>query len=137
MCALYVCVINLKMSNHILILEDNQDILQLMSEVLIEEGYQVTGLTFCENIIKTVDEHKPDLVMLDYLLHGINGGELCHEIKSHPSTNHLPVIIISGYPRVLQSLGDYGSDAFVAKPFSIDELVSVIHKYLPVAEAAL
>ena len=135
--ALYVCEINLKMSNHILILEDNQDILQLMSEVLIQEGYQVTGLTYCENIIKTVEQHKPDLVMLDYLLHGINGGELCHEIKTNAATHHLPVIIISGYPRVLQSLGDYGSDAFVAKPFLIDELVSAVHKCLPFAAVAV
>lgn len=137
MYALYVCAIITQMSNHILILEDNQDILQLMTEVLEQEGYKVTGLTYCENIIKTVEEHQPDLVMLDFLLHGINGGELCHEIKSHTATRHLPVIIISGYPRVLQSLGDYGSDAFVAKPFSVDELVSAVHKCLPVAMAAL
>ena len=106
-----------------------------MKEVLTDEGYRVTALNHCENILQTIDEYQPDLVMLDFLLHGINGGELCHQLKTNPLTSHLPVIILSGYPRVLESLGNYGSDSFIAKPFSLDELFSAVTLYLPIPAA--
>jgi CheY-like chemotaxis protein len=69
--------------------------------------------------------------MLDFLLHGVNGGELCHQLKTNINTMHLPVIIISGYPRVLESLGNYGCDNFLAKPFSINQLLRAVDTNLP------
>lgn len=117
--------------NHILIIEDNEDLLHLMEEVLTNEGYQVTALVYCDDIIETVMDCQPDLVLLDFMLHGINGGELCHQIKTNPVTQALPVIIISGYPRVLESLGDYGSNNFMAKPFSMPQLIRTIDANLP------
>jgi CheY-like chemotaxis protein len=124
-------VTNAAMKNHILILEDNKDLLQLMKEALTDEGYQVTALNYCDSIINTLVKHKPQLVILDFLLHGINGGELCHLIKTNPATGHLPVIIISGYPRVLESLGNYGANSFVAKPFSLNQLLGAVYLHLP------
>jgi DNA-binding response OmpR family regulator len=50
------------MENHILIIEDNQDILDLVREVLTSEGYQVTALNYCDDIIKTVARYQPDLL---------------------------------------------------------------------------
>jgi len=123
------------MFNHILILDDSQDILNILQEVLTDEGYRVTALNHCENILQTIHEHQPHLVVLDFLLHGINGGELCHQIKTNPLTSHIPVIILSGYPRVLESLGTYGSDSFIAKPFSLDELFGTVSNFLPAPAA--
>lgn len=114
------------MSYRILILDDNQDILNVLQEALVNEGYEVTALNYCENIIDTVQKYQSDLVLIDYLLSGINGGEYCHQIKTNASTSHLPVIMMSGYPRVLESLGDYGSDAILTKPFDLDDVYGLI-----------
>ena len=116
-----------KMSIRILIIEDDDDILNLLKEVLENEGFEVSGLNYTESIIKSIAKHEPELVILDFLLPGINGGELCHEIKTWPATALLPVILLSAFPRVIQSLGDYGSDAFVAKPFDVNELLTTVY----------
>jgi CheY-like chemotaxis protein len=110
----------------ILLLDDNQDIMEMMKEAMLSEGYDVEGMTSTTNIICTVLSYRPDLVLMDYLLTGINGGEFCHQIKTHPETSHIPVVMVSAYPRVLQSLGNYGSDAFIAKPFSLEELTGCV-----------
>src|ERR1700742_2716431 len=118
------------MSKNILIVDDQSDILDVVKEVLEMEGYVVTALTYTDDIIKTVDEHQPDLVMLDYLLAGINGGEHCHFLKTNPMTSHIPVVMMSGYPRVLESLGNYGADAFIPKPLDMNQLYKTIKNLL-------
>ena len=118
------------MSQKILVVEDDHGILNLLKDVLEGEGYQVTALNYTESIIKSVAQHNPDLVMLDFLLAGINGGELCHEIKTNPQTAWLPVIMLSAFPRVLDSLGNYGSDAFIAKPFDIAVVLKKVRECL-------
>jgi len=119
------------MNNHILILDDSQDILDALQQALTEERYTVSTYSYCEDILQLVKEQQPNLVLLDYLLFGINGGELCHEIKTNPLTTHIPVVLMSAYPRVLESLGDYGSNAFIAKPFDLEVLFATIKRCLP------
>jgi CheY-like chemotaxis protein len=114
------------MSKRILIVEDDRDILALLKDLFEGEGYQVTALNYTESILQSVNQCHPDLVMLDFLLPGVNGGELCHQIKSNPLTSNLPVIMLSAFPRVLESLGDFGANAFVEKPFRISTLLDVV-----------
>lgn len=114
------------LEKHLLILEDNLEILDILKDVFTEEGYRVTGITASEDIITTVREIKPDLILTDYILDGINGGEYCHQVKTEPSTAHIPVIILSAYPMVLGSLGNYGADAIVSKPFDIRNLSDTV-----------
>jgi CheY-like chemotaxis protein len=114
----------------VLILDNDPDVLDVIQEILTYEGYEIKGLTDTENIFKPLDEYKPDIVLIDYILNGINGGEICHQIKTSPATAGLPVILLSAYPRVLQSLGTYGCDAFIAKPFNLLDLTHQIHQLL-------
>jgi DNA-binding response OmpR family regulator len=116
------------MSKRILIVEDDHDILSLLKDVLEKEGFEVNGLNYTDSIVKSAQKHNADLIIVDFLLPGINGGELCHEIKCHPSTASLPVIMLSAFPRVLESLGNYGADAFMAKPFDIKNLVNTVQR---------
>jgi DNA-binding response OmpR family regulator len=122
------------MAKKILILDDNEDILEMMKVALEDEGHEVESMTNTDDIYKTIQTIKPNLVIVDYILSGINGGELCHQIKSNPKTDHIPVIMVSGHQRVLQSLGNYGADVFIAKPFSLEEIVSNVN--LCIANAA-
>ena len=122
------------MSKSILIVDDNNDILDLLKEALEQEDYQVTGLSNTEDIIRSITKYQPDLVMIDFLLGDINGGEFCHQIKTNPLSSHIPVIMLSGYPRVLESLGgDYGADVFIAKPFDLYHLTATIKQLLEAA----
>ena len=119
------------MSKKILIVDDQNDTLDLLKEIFEDEGYEVTALPYTEDIIRSITQYQPDLVMLDFLLAGINGGELCHQLKTNSLSAHIPVIMLSGYPRVLESLGTtYGADVFIAKPFSLEDIVSNVNDCL-------
>jgi DNA-binding response OmpR family regulator len=118
------------MNNHVLIIDDNADVLEIFNEILSEAGYKVTTLDATDNIQKTMRDHQPDLVVIDYLLNGINGGELCFQIKRSDSLKHIPVLLSSAYPRVLYSLGTYGADEVIEKPFDNDHVVARVAYHL-------
>jgi DNA-binding response OmpR family regulator len=122
------------MSKNILIVDDHNDTLDLLKEILEQEGYQVTALPYTDDIIGSISKYQPELVILDFLLAGINGGELCHQVKTHIMYSHIPVIMMSGYPRVLESLGNYGADAFIAKPFDMVHLTQTVKHWMEESE---
>lgn len=122
------------MSKKILIIDDQNDTLDLLKEIFEDEGYQVTALPYTDDIIRSIAQYQPNLVMLDFLLAGINGGELCHQLKTNSLSAHIPVIMLSGYPRVLESLGSYGADAFIAKPFDLAHLTDSVKRWLEESE---
>jgi CheY-like chemotaxis protein len=111
---------------HVLIIEDDAGISDVLNTILSEEGYRVTAITETGNIITTVMDLKPQLIITDYILTGINGGEYCSQIKRDDRTAHIPVIILSGYGRVLDSLGHYGADQIIDKPFDNEKLCSIV-----------
>lgn len=76
--------------------------------------------------LQLADYHKPDLLIIDYILNGTNGGQLCREVESCSVTKNLPVIIFSAYPKVLHTLGFYGCDAFINKPFDLKVLIDKV-----------
>ena len=118
----------------ILVIDNDPAILDVMQEALTYEGFDVTTVEGTHDIHKLVQTTEPQLVVIDYMLDGINGGELCHQIKSNSDTGMLPVILFSAYPRVFNSLGTYGCDAFIAKPFDltllIDQVQALIKPYV-------
>jgi two-component system, OmpR family, phosphate regulon response regulator PhoB len=116
------------MSKQILIIEDDEDILQVLETVLIHNDFSVKGLGRTDDILKSVELYKPDLVLTDYLLSGTNGGKICQQIKGNKDTCHIPVVLISAYPELAISLGHFGFDAFITKPFDINQLVQKIQE---------
>lgn len=114
--------------NKVLLIDDDLDMLEVMESTLTYYGYEVIKSTYTDDIFAMVHVHQPDLVILDYLIAGINGGELCAALKRNEATKPLPVIIISAYERIIQSLGNYGCDAFISKPFDMTHLLNVIQK---------
>jgi len=114
-------------NKRILIVDNDHDVLDMMEEALTYEGYEVNGLIETNDIFPEIMRYRPDIIILDYILNGINGGELCHQIKKNHYTNNIPVILMSAYPRVFNSLGNYGCDSFIPKPFNLDELAGCIY----------
>lgn len=119
------------MEKKILILDDDKDVLDMLEEVLLYEHFQVKTVNDLAGFLKVIeDDFNPDLVLIDYLLRGINGGELCYQLKTSEQTKSLPVILMSAYPQVFQSLGDYRCDEFIAKPFDLYNLISRIKLHI-------
>jgi DNA-binding response OmpR family regulator len=118
------------MKKHILIIDDDQDILEITRDLLLYMGYTVTTLNEVSDIIAAMNTYNPDLVMVDYLLQEINGGELCAQIKRNEQTRHIPVILMSAHSRVVLSLGTYNCDELLEKPYDIHYLSARINHYL-------
>jgi DNA-binding response OmpR family regulator len=110
----------------VLVLDNDEGVLDVMREALNYEGFDVKIIEETDNIFSVIDGYDPDLVILDYILSGVNGGEICHLIKANPKTTDLPVMIMSAYPKVIKSLGGYGCDDFIAKPFDLDDITNRI-----------
>jgi CheY-like chemotaxis protein len=117
--------------NKILVLDDDQELLSVMKEILSLHGFHVITSEPTYEINELLSLHQPHLLIMDYLMNDVNGGELCSVIKSDPATQGLPVILLSAYDRIIQSLGNYGCDLFVAKPIDFDTLIYQINSLLP------
>jgi DNA-binding response OmpR family regulator len=118
------------MKKRLLILDDDKDILDVMHEIFNDEGYEVKTIENADNILNDIANYRPDIILLDYILNGINGGEICHQIKTNETTCTIPIIIVTAYSKVINSLGSYGCDGFVSKPFEIAELVQQVNELL-------
>ncbi|MBB5394075.1 response regulator [Mucilaginibacter sp. AK015] len=114
----------------VLVIDDDADVLDIMEEALKYEGFSVMTSNTADDLVTLINNYKPDILLIDYLLKGINGGDICHQVKVTPQTSQLPVIIFSAYPRVLLSLGNYGCDKFIPKPFDLTDLVGNIKTIL-------
>lgn len=107
----------------ILLVENDPDLNYILGEIFKDVGYEYVIYTGLMDIISEVQEQRPDLILLDYILPHVNGGELCSQLKHEVKTSCLPVIIFSASPKAFLSLGDYGCDLFIPKPFDIDDLI--------------
>lgn len=114
------------MLKKVLVLDNDPRILEVMQEALTYEGFEVNTFEGTEDILSLVTQYKPDLLIIDYILDGINGGELCRKVKNCLVTSSLPVIIFSAYPKVVQLLTYSGCDAFIAKPFNLIDIVDKV-----------
>lgn len=113
----------------ILIVDDDPDILEAVKMILDTEGYESDITTKGDETYKKINEYKPDLIILDVLLSGNDGRKICKILKSNPSTQQIPLIMISAHPSAKDSVEECGADAFVAKPFSIQQLLDAIDKF--------
>lgn len=118
------------MVKRILVLDDNQDILAIVHETLTYENFEVKSTGESESVMPLVESFEPDLVILDYRVAGLNGGELCQSIKSHPKFSNVPVIIFSAYISHESDLWAYGCDAIINKPFDLNELVEKVNNLI-------
>jgi DNA-binding response OmpR family regulator len=120
------------MAKRILIIDDNQDILDIVQETLAYENFEVMAKSDTNNYIAVVNEFKPDLIILDYRLGNISGGEICQQIKAIPSLNSIPIIIFSAYVNHSNDLFAYGCDAIIDKPFDLVELIEKVNNLVDV-----
>lgn len=110
----------------ILLLEDEEDIATLVKIQAELSGYKLTVESDGLSGYRSIEKEKPDLVILDIMLPGQSGLDVCRKMKTHPDLKYIPVIIISAKNEELDVvLGlELGADDYVAKPFSPKVLFS-------------
>lgn len=118
------------MKNKILVLDDDQGILNSLSEILSFEGFEIATAKTAAAFFTKAAAFKPDLIVLDYALQGSSGGEICRQVKATPEFRDTPVILMSGYPKHSISQKQYGYEEFLSKPLDLSELLYFINKYI-------
>ncbi|MBI4029470.1 MAG: response regulator [Candidatus Blackburnbacteria bacterium] len=113
----------------VLLVDDDDGILEAVTAVLEFEGYEVFVDNDPENITKKISRINPDIIVLDLLLAGNKGDDVARDLKADQATSKIPIIMISAHPTAETLAKECGADAFLAKPFDIDELVNTIKKH--------
>ncbi len=119
-----------KKKKKILIADDDAGILEMLKMMLEDAGYEVET-TADGQTVGEVKEFLPDLILLDIWMSGMDGRDICRQLKSQVSTKKIPVIIVSANKDTDILAKDAGADGFLSKPFDIDNLLSTIKKHLP------
>lgn len=117
-------------NTHILIIDDNEDIVMMLKAMLGMKGYQVEVKTNTIQLKEYIESHTPDLILMDMLLSGADGREICEELKADPRFSSIPIIMISAHPSAEEDCLAAGTDYFLAKPFEMKDLFSMVRKAL-------
>jgi DNA-binding response OmpR family regulator len=119
-----------KMNPHILVVEDEVKLAQFIELELKYEGYQVTVANDGLTGLTSARESKPDLVILDWMLPGISGPEICRRLRT--TGDKVPIILLTAKDEVRDRVAglDAGADDYVVKPFSLEELLARVRAHL-------
>jgi two-component system response regulator MprA len=118
------------MNERILIIEDDQAILKILQRGLAYEGYTVDTATEGRSGLMLARDHQPDLVILDWMLPGMDGLEVCHRMRT--ASGSVPILMLTAKDAVqdrIQGL-DAGADDYMVKPFNLDELLARVRALL-------
>ncbi len=112
--------------NRILIVEDNHDVLWVVKIVLKRYGFKVMAIPRGEDVMDKTRTFRPHLILLDVVLSGISGVDVCNELKANEKTKEIPIIMFSAHANMNDILKLSKPDDFIAKPFDVNELVKKI-----------
>jgi DNA-binding NtrC family response regulator len=116
------------MKKKVVLIQDNEQILNIMDEVLKDEGFEVTSSLTTEPIEK-IDHIEPDVVVIDEYIKGKKkGSELIEELKSDPDTEDVSAVGTSTSHDVAKIAQECKADDYIEKPFDIDHMVEVVKK---------
>src|ERR1035437_2765442 len=113
-------------NKHIFVVEDEEDILEILRYNLTREGYNVTTAARGEDAVKTIPRKTPDLIILDLMLPGLDGLEVCRTLKKDPKTAGIPIVMVTAKGEesdIVVGL-ELGADDYITKPFSIKVLIA-------------
>ena len=119
------------MSKKILIVDDNEYMIEIMTFILISKGYEVIALSNGDNLLNSILFNNPDLVILDAVMPGMDGRDICKLLKLNRSTRQLPVIMCSAEDDIDESLKQKGApDDVLHKPFDTEDLLAKVEMQL-------
>jgi two-component system cell cycle response regulator DivK len=121
------------MSKRILVIEDQEDNRRILRYLLKSADYEVLESLTGEDGVALAERERPDLILMDIQLPGLDGYEATRRIKSNPALRHIPIIVVTSYALSGDDVKAFeaGCDAYVTKPFSPRQLLAKIRQYLP------
>src|SRR6266478_6886326 len=116
------------MSARILVVEDEEALTTLLRYNLDAEGYDVETVGRGDDADTRLKERVPDLIVLDWMLPGLSGIELCRRLRARSETRQLPVIILTALGEESDRIRglNTGADDYIVKPFSVSELIALV-----------
>jgi len=116
----------------ILVVEDEEDILELIRYNLSREGYGILGVTTGEEGLRIAGQKKPDLIILDLMLPGIDGLDVCRQLKEDPHSKEIPIVMVTakGEESDIVTGLELGAEDYITKPFSPKVLIARIRSIL-------
>jgi two-component system response regulator MprA len=120
-------------TGHVLVVDDQNDIVDLIVDFLRDEGYDVRGLTDGTAALTAIADQPPALILLDMFMPQMTGTELWEYLQS----NHLadiPVVLMTASPSAAEHLLAQGATDYLAKPFDLDNLLACVERYVRTEE---
>jgi two-component system, chemotaxis family, response regulator PixH len=112
----------------VLVVEDTPSEMQLMTLYLKDNGYQVVSANNAKDGLELVNTEKPDVVITDVVMEGMNGFEFCRVLKKNPETEQIPVIACTSRSQSLDKMWGkkQGVDVYVTKPYSQEDIIDAV-----------
>ena len=114
----------------ILIIEDEQDIVDLATLILEDEGYEVCSFMEFKNYESKVNDSHADLVLLDLNLQGYHGKDICKYIKGNEHLKQTSVVLMSANRDIKEIKEEAGADGYISKPFDLTDFISTVRSYI-------
>ncbi len=120
------------MSKNILIIEDEKDIIEMLRFNLSKEGFTVSSALSGEEGLRLARSNPPNLILLDLMLPGINGLDICKLLKSDDKTGHIPIVMLTAKDEDIDIVTglEVGADDYITKPFSPKILIARLRAVL-------
>lgn len=116
----------------IIVVDDNADIVAILSAILTSHGYNVTSARNGQELLESLEIQKPDLILLDVMMPKMDGLEALTWIKTNPSTSRIPVILVTVKREYEDVLLGYklGAAYYISKPFTVSQLMKAVNSIL-------
>jgi DNA-binding response OmpR family regulator len=119
------------MSKTILIVEDEEAVRELETFILEQFGYDVMEARDGLEGLAKAEFRRPDLILLDLMMPDVSGGRMFDEMKRHPTTSGIPIVVVTGKPDAHEMFDDeIGPDNVIMKPFEADTLLARIKAHI-------
>jgi DNA-binding response OmpR family regulator len=111
---------------HILVIDDNEDILFMLQAMLRHKGYKVSIKENPNEVEAAINDLSPAIILMDMLLSGADGREICTKLKSNPAFSAIPIVMLSAHPHARTECLAAGADYFLEKPFEMSDLFQTV-----------
>ena len=120
------------MAKKILVVDDEPDILKIVTFRLKKEGYEVLTAVNGQKALDLVNSQRPDLILLDLRLPVVDGYEVCKRVKTDEGLRQIPVILItaSSAGKIAEKTKEFRADDYLIKPFEPEELLDKVKKFI-------